>query len=380
MSLVTPSQFLAELIALPSVNPAFLPKGDIRAGEHRIADYLAATAAKAGLDIEFQEVTPQRRNLLVRITPAGIVKQRILLAPHMDTVGEVEMPERLFSPELRGGRMYGRGACDTKGSVVAMLMALLTMATKGPRPKHTEIIFAGLIDEENSQLGSRSLAASGFKANLAIVGEPTQLKVVTAHKGDLWLRVQTRGKSAHGAKPHLGKNAVHLMAKIVDVIETEYSKDLKRKTHPLLGNATVNVGSIQGGTQPNIVPASCTISIDRRTLPHETVAGVLRELRCLFAKHGLRAVISNSKGAPAPSLETDPKLPLVKSFLETTGQTSSIGADFFCDAAILAASGIPSVVFGPGDIAQAHTDNEWISVAMLNQAVAQFMRFFQKQP
>ncbi|MCX6883032.1 MAG: M20/M25/M40 family metallo-hydrolase [Verrucomicrobia bacterium] len=375
-----PAHFLAELIALPSVNPAFLPAGDPRAGEHRVADFLAATAARGGLDVEFHEVTPNRRNLIARFTPSGRVKKRVVLAPHTDTVGDLRMSDRLFQPEIRNGRLYGRGACDTKGSVASMLMAVLSLALQGRRPATTEIIFAGLIDEENSQLGSRALVRSGFKADLAIVGEPTQLQVVTAHKGDLWLKVTTRGKSAHGAKPHLGKNAIHSMAQIINLIETDYATTLKKQSHPLLGQATVNVGSIRGGTQPNIVPDWCEISIDRRTLPGETSASVLRGLRKFLVKHGLKATINDSKGAPAPSLETNPRLPLVQALLASVGQNSTVGVDYFCDAAILAAGGIPSVVFGPGDIAQAHTATEWISVRQLDQAVAQLVGFLRSLP
>ena len=375
-----PAHFLAELIALPSVNPAFLPAGDPRAGEHRVADFLAATAARGGLDVEFHEVTPNRRNLIARFTPSGRVKKRVVLAPHTDTVGDLGMSDRLFQPEIRNGRLYGRGACDTKGSVASMLMAVLSLALQGRRPATTEIIFAGLIDEENSQLGSRALVRSGFKADLAIVGEPTQLQVVTAHKGDLWLKVTTRGKSAHGAKPHLGKNAIHSMAQIINLIETDYATTLKKQSHPLLGQATVNVGSIRGGTQPNIVPDWCEISIDRRTLPGETSASVLRGLAKFLVKHGLKATINDSKGAPAPSLETNPRLPLVQALLASVGQNSTVGVDYFCDAAILAAGGIPSVVFGPGDIAQAHTATEWISVRQLDQAVAQLVGFLRSLP
>jgi len=380
MSLMKPAHFLAELIALPSVNPAFLPAGDPRAGEHRVADFLAATAARGGLDIEFHEVSPNRRNLIARFTPSGRVKKRVVLAPHTDTVGDLGMSDRLFQPEIRNGRLYGRGACDTKGSVASMLMAVLSLALQGRRPATTEIIFAGLIDEENSQLGSRALVRSGFKADLAIVGEPTQLQVVTAHKGDLWLKVTTRGKSAHGAKPHLGKNAIHSMAQIINLIETDYATTLKNQSHPLLGQATVNVGSIRGGTQPNIVPDWCEISIDRRTLPGETSATVLRGLRKFLVKHRLKATINDSKGAPAPSLETNPRLPLVQALLASVGQNSTVGVDYFCDAAILAAGGIPSVVFGPGDIAQAHTATEWISVRQLDQAVAQLVGFLRSLP
>src|SRR4029077_4720238 len=149
----------------------------------------------------------------------------------------------------------------------AMLTALGELAGSRTRPRETEIIFAGLIDEENGQAGSRALVAAGWQADLALVGEPTRLRAVTAHKGDLWLRLETRGKAAHGAEPWLGRNAVHAMGRIVDALETDYAAQLRRRRHPLLGSATVNVGSIAGGTQPNIVPDACFISVDRRTLP-----------------------------------------------------------------------------------------------------------------
>jgi len=372
------AKLLQELIALPSVNPAFVPAGDPRAGERRVADFLAFTADRVGLEIEFQEVLPGRSNLLARLTPAGKVTQRILLAPHLDTVGI--MSEAQLKPSARQGRLYGRGACDTKGSVAAMLSALMSVAASRQRPQQTEIIFAGLVDEENNQSGSRALVKNKFQADLAIVGEPTRLQVVTAHKGDLWLRLETRGKSAHGAKPHLGRNAVHAMARVVDALETDYAAQLRRRRHPLLGHATVNVGSITGGRQPNIVPAECAITIDRRTLPGETEAGVRREINTLLRARGLKATIADTKGAACLPMETDARRPLVRQFCRATGRGRTIGVDFFCDASVLAQGGIPGIVFGPGDIAQAHTADEWISLASLEQGTRMLTRFLQSLP
>jgi len=237
-----------------------------------------------------------------------------------------------------------------------------------------------LIDEEHAQAGSRALAASGFKADLAIVGEPTKLQVVTAHKGSLWLELATRGRAAHGATPHLGQNAVHEMARIVDVLETDYAAQLKKKKHKLLGAGTVNVGTISGGTQPNIVPDGCVISIDRRTLPGETEAGVRREIAALLQSKKLSAKVSSTKLAPALPLETDFKLSLVQTFLRAAGQKKPLGVDYFCDAAVLSAGGIPSVVFGPGDIAQAHTAEEWISLAELERGKNLLLRFLNSLP
>jgi acetylornithine deacetylase/succinyl-diaminopimelate desuccinylase-like protein len=365
-------KLLAELIALPSVNPAFLPPRHPHAGEKRVADFLMSVAARAGLDVEFQKARPGRPNLIARLRPRNKTRRTILLAPHLDTVGA---DGTRFIPQRKHGRLHGRGACDTKGSVAAMLSALCELANEKSRPLETEIVFAGLIDEEHAQAGSRALAASGFKADLAIVGEPTRLQAVTAHKGSLWLELETHGKAAHGATPQLGKNAIHEMARIVDVLETDYAAKLRRRKHSLLGAATVNVGTISGGTQPNIVPDHCAIAIDRRTLPGETGAGVRREITDLLRRNKLSAKIFSAKLAPAVPLETNHRLPFVREFLKSIGQTKPLGVHFFCDAAVLSAGGIPSVVFGPGDIAQAHTADEWISLAELERAKNLFLNF-----
>jgi acetylornithine deacetylase/succinyl-diaminopimelate desuccinylase family protein len=370
-------QLLAELIALPSVNPAFLPARHPRAGERPVAEFLAATAATAGLDVEFQKILPGRCNLLVRLLPAGKIQQTILLAPHLDTVGA---DGEKFIPQRKDGRLHGRGACDTKGSVAAMLCALMELARAKNRPQHTGIVFAGLIDEENAQAGSRALVKSGFQADLAIVGEPTRCRVVTAHKGSIWLHLKTRGKAAHGATPHLGKNAVHEMARVVNALETDYAAQLRRRKHPLLGTGTVNVGKISGGTQPNIVPDTCVIEIDRRTLPGENEAGVKREIASLLKAKKLSAQIVSTKLAPALPLETNVRLPLVRQFLACAGQRRPLGVDYFCDAAVLAAGGMPSVVFGPGNIAQAHTVDEWISLAELERAKNLLVGFLKSLP
>lgn len=360
MASVDPTHLLQELIALPSVNPAFLPPGDNRTGEQRVAGLIQDLAHTAGLPSDRQEVLPGRSNVVIRLTPVGAVRQRVLLAPHLDTVGFPALESQLH-PRRTGGRIYGRGACDTKGCVAAMLSAVLAVAQSGRRPMSTEILFVGLVDEENGQAGSRYYAKHGDRAALAIVGEPTQLEVVTAHKGDVWLRVRTRGLSAHGATPERGRNAIHAMARVVELIETEYSRVLREKRHPLLGHGTVNVGSIAGGTQPNIVPDTCVISIDRRTLPGETEAQVQKELRAILRHHQVPVHFENLRLDPCPALETNPALPLVQRLCKAAGRRRTRGVHYFCDAAPLAAGGIPSVVFGPGDIARAHTALEWIS-------------------
>lgn len=364
------TRLLRDLIALPSVNPAFLPSGDPRTGEGRVADHLEEVARTAGMDVERQEAAPGRCNVIARLTPTGVVRNRVLLAPHMDTVGEPNL-DALLKPELGGGRIMGRGACDTKGCVASYMEAMRRVARSGRRPETTEIVFLGLVDEENGQAGSRTYASESrrmeYRADLAIVGEPTRLEVVTAHKGDVWLQLRTSGVAAHGATPHLGRSAVLEMARIVEVLETQYRRELAGRSHELLGAPTVNIGSIHGGTQPNIVPDACVISVDRRTLPGETEDDVRAEIREVLRVRGLEAQFDQLRTAVCDALETDAGLPLVKRLMKAAGKRRTVGVHYFCDAAPLAAGGIPAVVFGPGDIAQAHTRDEWIEIESLER-------------
>ena len=217
-------------------------------------------------------------------------------------------------------------------------------------------------------------------ADLAIVGEPTRLQVAVAHKGCLWMKLLTHGRAAHGSRPELGQNAILTMAGVVRVLETEYAAILAGRRHPLLGHPTINVGLIRGGKQPNIVPSHCEILIDRRTIPGERKASVQKEILSLLRQQGLVSKFAPYKEAPCLPMETDARLPGVQQLLIAARQKNAVGVDFFCDASVLSSSGTPSVLFGPGDIAQAHTDDEWISLASLERATAILARFLLSQP
>ena len=371
-------KLLSDLVALPSINPAFTGANDPWSGEARVAEFLTRAATRAKLDVELQPVLPERPNVVVRLAPRGRIKQRVLLAPHMDTVTVTDRSQ--LRPSIRQNRLYGRGSCDTKGSVAAMFMALSRIARSGQRPQSTEIIFVGLIDEENGQSGSRALVKQRFRADLAIVGEPTLLEVVTAHKGDLWLEIETRGRAAHSSQPELGRNAIAEMARVVSALEGPYASELRSRRHPLLGPATVNVGTIHGGRQPNIVPDHCEIRVDRRTIPGEKDARVIRELKKFLRDQGCAAAVRDWKGLPSLALETDHRLPLVRQLMKTTGQRRPKGGRYFSDAGVLAQGGIPSVLFGPGDIAQAHTVDEYIAIQQLETATDLLRRFLEGLP
>jgi acetylornithine deacetylase/succinyl-diaminopimelate desuccinylase-like protein len=173
---------------------------------------------------------------------------------------------------------------------------------------------------------------------------------------------------------------VHAMARVVEMLETKYAAQLRRRRHPLLGRPTINVGSIRGGTQANIVPDSCEILVDRRTLPGETEMGVEREIHVFLRQYGLEVTFDRGRLAPCEPLETDPKLPIVTQFLSSIGQRKPAGVNYFCDASILSRGGIPSIVFGPGDIAQGHTADEWIELDSLERGKEMLLKFLKSLP
>jgi len=360
-------QLLADLVAIASVNPSFQPDtSSSRIDESEIANFLEKHFKARHIDVERQSVAPNRDNLIARLKPTGRIERRIALVPHMDTV-RLETEAQLV-PTIRDGRLYGRGACDTKGSIAAMAQALIRLSQAAVRPQNTEILLAVMVDEEYAQGGSRKFAQSGFPIDLAIIGEPTKLRAVTAHKGALWMKARTRGQSAHGARPQLGHNAIYDMARFVHYLATDYQVGLKSKAHSLLGAPTLNVGEIHGGAQPNIVPESCEITLDRRTIPGESDESIRRDLVDTLDQLGIDGTIEDLKGLESPPLDTDPQLPEVQRFLKHLPDPNPIGVDYFCDGAILGAAGIPSVVFGPGNIDQAHTKDEWVECDQVTRA------------
>lgn len=371
------SKILCDLVSIPSINPS-LDQDNIGCAEEPVTAYLEDLSQKAGLWTNRQKVIPGRDNLMVYLSPMKKPKQRILLAPHLDVV-----PASLeaFSPKISKGRLFGRGACDTKASVACFFQAMLNLSLSTNRPTQTEIIFVGLVDEEFTQSGSRAFARKGPKGNLAIVGEPTALQVVTAHKGSLWLQLETHGKAAHGSTPEKGENAILRMHHALEILFNEYSVLLSSKNHPLLGSPTLSVGKILGGSQPNVVPNRCTVDLDRRTIPGESIDSVIKELKYLFRPLGNRAPkLKVSRSVPCPPLHTDSSMPNVQMLLRKAGRRKTRGVPYFTDASPLSAGGTPSVVFGPGNIAQAHAENEWVDLDQVERAHSIILNFLKELP
>lgn len=363
-------ELLRNLIAIPSVSPEGDPGTD-QTGEICMVEYLEKQMLACGAQTQVQEARPGRPNLIASFKPSGKILRRIAFAPHLDTVSVAGMTIPPFGGEVRDGRIYGRGACDTKGPAAAALAAMLMLAEAGELPaKHTEWIFLGLAGEEDGSFGAQALCESGFVADLVIALEPTGNRVVTAHKGALWLKLKTTGRSAHGSAPQRGENAVYKMARAVSVLEN-LAIDFAEKKHHALGGASLNVGRIMGGSRINTVPDVCEVLVDIRT--HSVFTGV----EALAAVR--RAVPSDTQIEvlrDASPLEADPGSLLVKVLLEQSGGQSC--ADWFSDASVFAEYGIPAVVFGPGSINQAHTADEWIQMSALSAGCEILKRFIRQ--
>lgn len=373
-------QTLAELIEINSVNPNY--EGGVP--EERLAAYVEAFFAARGIETRRQEVFPQRPNVIARV-PGSDPQQRIVFEAHLDTVSVQGMSIPPWTPQRRDGRMYGRGACDTKGGMAAMMHALASLPAAGLTPP-CDVWFAATIDEEYSYRGVVALC-EGLQAAAAVVAEPTQLRGVIASKGVVRWQIETRGRSAHSSKPHLGVNAIEHMAHLIVALEQD-SQRLARDAHPLLGPATCNVGVIQGGAQVNFVPDRCVIEIDRRLLPGETWQQVLEHYQRLVervaAEHPPMDAVMHPPMLTDLPLETDPQsqaAELVAEILTSLRlDPTLIGVPFGSDASKFAALGIPSIILGPGSIDQAHAAVEYVECQQVVQAAEiyrQFMLRFQ---
>lgn len=368
-----------DLVAIPSVNPDGDPGGADVTGEKNCAEYLGAALERLGAAVTYEEVLPGRPNVIGRFPSRGKTgKPRILLGPHTDTVSVAGMTVPPFGATVRDGRIYGRGACDTKGTMAAMLAALEEIGADRVPDLGAEIVFAGFMGEETGQWGSKHFASHhADEVDFALIGEPTECAAVHTHKGSFWCALITRGKAAHGSRPELGENAILKMTALIDALYEEFVPKLRDDAfdHPVLGKSTLNLGMIRGGVRTNIVPERCSARLDIRFTPAVHRRGVVEMLAEFLRSRGLdpeEALEIDSVCAP---LDTPADHPLVRK-LADAGEGLA-GAPWFCDAAWLAEAGVPAVAAGPGSIAQAHTADEWISIAELEKGVAFYRRFLE---
>ena len=358
-------ELLQALVQIPSVNP----EGDLGVspnGEAHMAEFVADFLSPLGFEISLEEIEPSRPNLIAR-APGSDARPRILLGPHLDTVGISGMTIDPFSAAIKDGKIHGRGTSDTKGPMAAMLWALKENAHRLAELP-IAVDFVGFMGEESSQPGSRHFTKHhGSEYQFAIVGEPTSLQAVFSPKGCLWATLRASGKSTHASQPHLGENAILKLMDGIRDLHGPFFEEISKYSHPTLGTSTLNLGMIEGGTRPNIVPASANATIDIRTVPelvkNESAASILRKFT------GELEIVN---AAESPPMEMPTDHPWLKKLQTIDPSLVLTGAPWFSDAAHLSAGGLPSICLGPGSIDQAHTADEFITITDLEDGARWF--------
>ncbi len=367
-------ELLAQMVSFDTVNPLV---GGAADGEEKLAAHLERLARGWGLQTRRGPVpgsASAARNLIITCEPVP-GGEWLLFESHLDTVSVAGMTIAPHGGKIEGGRLWGRGACDTKGSGAAMLWALREYARDARRPRNAALAF--IVDEEVRMTGAMAFAKTELKEFLpklrgVIVGEPTLLRPVVAHNGVIRWKTTTRGRAAHSADPSKGVSAISAMLRVVETLESKYVPSVTR-AHPLTGRAAASVNVIRGGTAVNIIPALCEIEVDRRTVPGETPEQVLRERDAALAGHTVEHdslyVVPAMDDKPGRAFHQWISPVLTRHGCDATGR----GAPYVTDASHYAAAGAPTVVFGPGDLAQAHTKDEWIALDQLKTAAAVYL-------
>jgi acetylornithine deacetylase len=350
------AELLADLVRIDSVNPDLIEGG---AGEGEIARFVAGWLEAAGLEVEVEEVAPGRFNT-VGIARGSGGGRTLLLNAHMDIVGVAGM-ERPFEPVIDGGRLYGRGAYDMKAGLAAIMLAGAEAAGAGLRG---DVIVTAVCDEEVASLGTARVAER-YRADAAIVSEPTEMRLVIAHKGFVGFEIEARGRAAHGALPDLGIDAIARMGHVLVRIE-ELDRALRAEpTHALLGSGSLHASVIEGGQEFSSYPERCLLKGERRTIPGEDVEHVEGELRELLGDVDgeFRVVVAREP------LETPADAPIAELVSRHAGGPEVVGAPYWADSALLSAAGIPTVIFGHAGEG-AHAVEEWVDLASAERCAA----------
>jgi acetylornithine deacetylase/succinyl-diaminopimelate desuccinylase family protein len=369
-------ELLAELVRIPSMNPMGRARTGQEYSEGPLASYVAEYLRKHHVDVELHEFASHRPNVIAHIDAGA--RRTILLEAHLDTVHADGMSVPAFEGRVVDGRLQGRGACDTKGSLAAFLDAVTSLLSEGTK-FNSNVVFAAVADEEYQFSGAKLAGSRGLRADFGICGEPTRLHIIRAHKGVLRWRLRTHGRAAHSAYPERGDNAIYAMGRVLNVLERHAQTLGSHTPHPSLGFPTMSVGVIEGGQAVNIVPEQCWIEVDRRTLPGESQTEILEEVK--RALSGLSQWSMDMPHLDAPGMdipEQNDDLQRLCAAIGKAGVTPIVEtANYATDAGIYSALGMPCVVFGPGDIADAHTAGESIDLSELVSAREIIRRFLQ---
>ncbi len=371
------TRLLRDLVALPSVNPMGRPLTGPDIYEYRVTAYLEEFFRGLGVAFERQPVAPLRDNIFAWID-APTEAATVIFEAHQDTVPTDNMTIEPFGARIDGGRLYGRGACDIKGGMASMLAAFARVVRDKPKGA-ARVVMACTVDEEFTFRGVARLAEGNLRSQFpsllgAVVAEPTQLHIVDSHKGAVRWDLTTAGRSCHSSRPEQGVNAIYRMAAVLPHLQ-RYAEELRAsRSDPRLGPPTLSVGRIDGGTSVNTVPDRCRIEVDRRLLPGEKAPAALEHLHD-YLRQRIDPSLPFSFSAPwlsAPALSAVGSNELVARLgaaIDRVIGTHQVEAvPYGTDAAPLAESGIPAVVFGPGDIARAHTCDEWVPLEEVEQA------------
>jgi acetylornithine deacetylase len=352
-------RLLKYLVAIDSVNPSLVPGAK---GEAAIADAIARHLRAIGLDVELQDAAPGRPNVIGVLEGRGRGRS-LMLCGHIDTVG-VEGMTAPFDPIERDGRIYGRGSQDMKGGVAAMIDAARQIAEEGLAAGR--LIVAAVVDEEYASLGADALVTR-WRADAAVVTEPTDLRIAVGHKGFAWFEIETRGRAAHGSRPLDGRDAIMRMGRVLHALE-RLDRDLQaRPPHPLMGTASLHASLIEGGRELSSYPDRCVLKLERRTITGESDGEVRAELEGILSTLRREDAEFEASLTPLfsrPSYEVPATHPLPVTLQRVSGpqrESEPIGMSFWTDAAVLGSAGIPSVLFGPGG-AGLHSTEEYVHV------------------
>ncbi len=369
------STLISDLVAINSVNPDLVPGA---AGEGEIADYIAGWGRDAGLEVHVQQAAPKRPNVILIARGRSAVSARsgggksLMLNAHTDTVGVSDM-DSPFQPLIRDGRLYGRGAYDMKSGLAACMLAVRAaqeMALSG------DVMLSAVVDEEYGSIGTEALVAQWerWQCDAALIAEPTELDISIAHRGFVWVDIETVGIAAHGSRPHLGVDAIAKMGKVLVALDAHDRAMRANRTHTLLGSGSLHASLIRGGEEISMYPAHCQLQVERRTIPGETLESVEAELQVILDdiaaadpdfKARLQATFARSPYHIEP---THPLVQQLKRIAEARlgRAVSLIGSSWWMDSALFGEAGIPTVVLGPAG-AGAHAIEEWVDLASVER-------------